>query len=127
MTLCSDKKKVQWQLGMDFIQQFQPAALSCHNRIQVSTSPSNTPAQGYSPLKLKALHANYLLLPIFPKLSQMLQGSKCIIESNLVLFKAKFIFVSSAIQYMPFNLLAKGNTLACCIHWIREKNKMVTD
>lgn len=38
------RRKYNGQLGMDFIQQFQPAALNCHNRIQVSSSPQDIPS-----------------------------------------------------------------------------------
>lgn len=85
-----------------------------------------SPAQGYSPLQLKALHAKYLLLRILPKLPHTLQDNKCIIESSLILFKAKSILISSAIQCMPFNQIAKRNASVCCINpLIKEKNKTI--
>lgn len=116
MTLCSDKKKVtvgNWVWISSSSSNLLLSAVTTGYRSLVVLRRS--PDQGYSPLKLKALHVKYLLLHIFPKLPQMLQDNKHIMESNLILFKAKSILISSVTQCKPFNQTAKGNTSVCCI------------
>lgn len=82
------------------------------------------PVQGYSPLQLKASHGKYLLLFIFPKPPQMVQNNKHIIESNLILSKAKSLSILSA---MSSDQIAKRSLLyALPSIWIKVNNTIVT-
>lgn len=101
LTLCSDKKKAQWVWISSSSSNLLLSAVTAGQRSAVVFRIS--PAQGYSPFKLKALHAKLLLLlHIFSKLPIMCFKTIC----NC--FYSQTCFISYAVQCIPFTQTSNG-------------------